>query len=101
MADCGELTLQLHRVVAAPCPEVFRACTEPDEIAQWWGPQGFTTRHIDLDLRVGGAYRFAMQPPDGEVFYLSGECGASDPPALLGDTVQCEEPVPGGCATPV
>jgi len=94
MADSGELTLQLHRVVAAPCPEVFRACTEPDEIAQWWGPQGFTTRHIDLDLRVGGAYRFAMQPPDGEVFYLFGEFRAIDPPALLEYTFRYEDPDP-------
>jgi uncharacterized protein YndB with AHSA1/START domain len=94
MAESGGLTLLLDRVLPAPRPRVFRACIEPVELAQWWGPQGFTTPEIDLDLRVGGAYRFGMQPPDGELFHLSGEFREVEPPARLVYTFRWEEPDP-------
>jgi uncharacterized protein YndB with AHSA1/START domain len=94
MAESGGLTLLLDRVLPAPRPRVFRACIEPAELAQWWGPQGFTTPEIDLDLRVGGAYRFGMQPPDGELFHLSGEFREVEPPARLVYTFRWEEPDP-------
>jgi len=73
---------------------VFRACIEPAELARWWGPHGFTTPEVDLDLRVGGRYRFGMQPPDGELFHLSGEFLAIEPPGRLEYTFRWEEPDP-------
>jgi uncharacterized protein YndB with AHSA1/START domain len=94
MADSGGITLRLRRELPAPRPVVFGACVEPDELAQWWGPHGFTTPHIELDLRVGGGYRFWMQPPDGELFHLSGEFLAIEPPARLVYTFRWEEPDP-------
>ncbi len=94
MADSEGLTLRLDRVLPAPRPLVFRACTEPDELAQWWGPHGFTTPDVDVDLRVGGGYRFGMQPPDGELFHLSGEFREIEPPARLVYTFRWEEPDP-------
>jgi uncharacterized protein YndB with AHSA1/START domain len=94
MADSGGLTLRLDRVLPAPRALLFRACTEPDELAQWWGPHGFTTPEVDLDLRVGGGYRFGMQPPDGELFHLSGEFREIEPPARLVYTFRWEEPDP-------
>ena len=94
MAESGGLTLRLDRVLPAPRPSVFRACIEPAELARWWGPHGFTTPEIDLDLRVGGGYRFGMQPPDGEVFHLSGEFREIETPARLVYTFRWEEPDP-------
>ncbi len=94
MTDSGGLTLQLRRELPAPRPVVFRACIEPEKLACWWGPRGFTTPEIDLDLRVGGGYRFGMQPPDGELFHLSGEFLAIEPPARLVYTFRWEEPDP-------
>ena len=94
MAESGGLTLRLDRVLPAPRPSVFRACIEPAELARWWGPHGFTTPEIDLDLRVGGRYRFGMQPPDGELFYLSGEFREVEPPERLVYTFRWEEPDP-------
>jgi len=94
MADTGGLTLELHREVPAPRPVVFSACVEPDDLAQWWGPHGFTTPHIEVDLRVGGGYRFGMQPPDGELFHLSGEFREIERPARLVFTFRWEEPDP-------
>ncbi len=94
MADSDGLTLRLRRELPAPRPVVFRACIEPEKLARWWGPRGFTTPEIDLDLRVGGGYRFGMQPPDGDLFHLSGEFLAIEPPARLVYTFRWEEPDP-------
>ena len=64
--------------------------TEPAESARWWGPHGFTTPEIALDLSVGGDYRFAMQSLDGDLFHLSGEflghcCIKGRPRRVAGD----------------
>jgi uncharacterized protein YndB with AHSA1/START domain len=94
MVDSGALTLRLDRVLPAPRPRVFRACIEPADLSQWWGPHGFTTPEVDLDLRVGGGYRFGMQPPDGELFHRAGEFREIEPPARLVYTFRWEEPDP-------
>jgi uncharacterized protein YndB with AHSA1/START domain len=94
MAQPGELTLDLTRVLPAPPPRVFRACTEPGELATWWGPHGFTSPSIDLAPQVGGSYRIAMQPPDGELFHLAGEFREVEPPKRLAYTFRWEEPDP-------
>jgi uncharacterized protein YndB with AHSA1/START domain len=90
----SELALHMKRVLPAPRPLVFRACTEPSELANWWGPRGFTTPGIELELRVGGSYRIAMQPPDADLFYLSGEFVEVDPPTRLAYTFRWEDPDP-------
>jgi Activator of Hsp90 ATPase homolog 1-like protein len=58
------------------------------------GPHGYTTPEIDLDLRVGGGYRFTMQPPDGDRFHLAGEFLKIEPPSRLVYTFRWEEPDP-------
>ena len=88
------LTLHLERVLPAPRPRVFEACTEPELLAKWWGPKGFTSKGIESDLRVGGSYRIAMQPPEGELFYLAGEYREVDPPNRLAYTFIWEDPDP-------
>ena len=80
--------------LAAPRERVYEALTEPTALAKWWGPEGFSTPSIQLDLRVGGGFRFAMQPPDGEVFHLAGEFLEVDPPSRLVYTFRWEEPDP-------
>jgi uncharacterized protein YndB with AHSA1/START domain len=58
------------------------------------GPHGYATPGIDLDLRVGGGYRFTMQPPDGDRFHLAGEFLEIEPPSRLVYTFRWEEPDP-------
>jgi uncharacterized protein YndB with AHSA1/START domain len=93
-AQPGPLTLAMKRVLRAPRSRVFRALTEPDELAKWWGPRGFTAPSVEVDLRVGGSYRIAMQPPEGELFYLTGEFREVDPPTRLVYTFRWEDPTP-------
>ena len=92
--DSGGLTLQLEKVLQAPTERVFAACVEPEKLAEWWGPAGFTTPSLDLDVRNGGRYRITMQPPDGEAFHLRGEFQEVDPPRRLVYTFEWEEPDP-------
>jgi uncharacterized protein YndB with AHSA1/START domain len=84
----------MKRVIRAPRQRVFDAMTEPGLLAKWWGPSGFTAPSVELDLGVGGGYRIAMQPPDGDLFYLSGEFREVDPPARLAYTFRWDDPDP-------
>lgn len=86
------LVLELECVLDAARERIFTMLTEPIELAKWWGPHGFTTPAIALDLSVGGGYRFAMQPPDGDLFHLTGEFLEIDPPRRLVYTFRWEPP---------
>jgi uncharacterized protein YndB with AHSA1/START domain len=49
----------------APRALVFSVWTDPMHLAQWWGPNGFTTTTYSFDFRPGGVWRFVMHGPDG------------------------------------
>ena len=44
---------------------VFSVWTDPKHLAQWWGPNGFTTTAYSFDFRPGGVWNFVMHGPDG------------------------------------
>lgn len=94
MPTSDGLRLQITRVLDAAPPTVWRVLTEPDQLARWWGPAGFTSPSIDLDLRVGGRYRIEMKPPEGDAFFLQGEFRQVAPPSQLAFTFRWEEPDP-------
>jgi uncharacterized protein YndB with AHSA1/START domain len=93
-AQSGELVLETQRLLPAARPVVFAAFTEPNELAKWWGPQGFTIPSIEFEPRVGATYRIEMQPPEGDAFYLTGAFREVDPPVRLAYTFAWEEPDP-------
>ena len=68
--------------------------TVPELLATWWGPKGFSIPAVELDVRVGGAYRLVMQPPSGEAFTLSGEFREVEPPTRLAYTFRWDPPDP-------
>ena len=55
----------ISRVIGAPRELVFEAFTEVRHLAQWWGPEGFTTTTRAFEFRVGGEWTFVMHGPDG------------------------------------
>lgn len=57
--------IRLRRVYDAPVSAVWDAWTDPEQVAQWWGPRGFTLTTHSKDLRVGGHWRYTMHGPDG------------------------------------
>jgi uncharacterized protein YndB with AHSA1/START domain len=59
-------------LIAAPRQLVWQAWTDPVHVAQWWGPNGFTSPRCDIDARTGGAIRIEMLAPDGTIYPMSG-----------------------------
>lgn len=72
-ADLGtpnEITTS--RYFDAPRELVYRAWIEPDQLAKWWGPHGFTNPVCETDPRPGGRWRIDMQAPDGTIYPNTG-----------------------------
>jgi uncharacterized protein YndB with AHSA1/START domain len=57
--------IKLERVFDAPVKMVWAAWTEPDQVAQWWGPRGFTITSHSKDIRTGGHWHYTMHGPNG------------------------------------
>jgi len=55
----------ITRVFDAPRDLVFRAWTDAEHLARWWGPKGFTNPVCQIDARPGGAWRIVMRAPNG------------------------------------
>jgi uncharacterized protein YndB with AHSA1/START domain len=53
-------TIRLHRVLRAPPERAYRAFLDPDAMAKWVPPHGFTGKVHSLDARVGGHYRMSF-----------------------------------------
>jgi uncharacterized protein YndB with AHSA1/START domain len=100
-AGSGGLSLQMRRVLPAAPQLVFAAFTDSNQLAKWWGPQGFTMPSAYFDPHVGEAYRLEMRPPEGDSFYLTGEFREVDAPARLAFTFVYEDPDPDDVETVV
>ena len=82
-APAAETVLRITRTFAAPREKVFRAWTDAEELARWWGPKGFTVPLCELDPRPGGTLQTTMRAPDGEEFNLRGVYREVSPPSRL------------------
>jgi uncharacterized protein YndB with AHSA1/START domain len=58
-------TFQTSRTIAASPAAVFAAFANPQRLARWWGPDGFSNTFETCDFRPGGAWKFTMHGPDG------------------------------------
>jgi uncharacterized protein YndB with AHSA1/START domain len=63
--DRSSPEIVVSRVFTAPRELVWRAMTDPLQVAQWWGPRGFSTTIEQMDFRVGGVWQQTMHGPDG------------------------------------
>ena len=75
--------LVLTRTFDAPRGLVFKAWTDRDQLARWWGPRGFTNPVCEADARPGGAIRIDMTGPDGTVYPMAGVFDEVDEPERL------------------
>jgi uncharacterized protein YndB with AHSA1/START domain len=57
--------LVITRTFDAPRELVFKAWTEPERLAQWWGPKDFVMGVVSIDLRLGGMFHYSMRTPEG------------------------------------
>jgi uncharacterized protein YndB with AHSA1/START domain len=78
-------TAVITRIFDAPRDRVFKAWTDPDEVAGWFGPDEYDTprERIRIDLRVGGRYELTMVRPDGGEMTIGYEIVELEEPALL------------------
>jgi uncharacterized protein YndB with AHSA1/START domain len=60
--------LTITRLLNAPIKLVWKVWTEPEHIAKWWGPTGFTNTISKMDVKPGGEWDLIMHGPDGTDF---------------------------------
>ena len=77
----------MERVFDAPRELVWAALTEPDRIPRWWGQRQDSMTVEQMDLRVGGRWRWVAHSSQGDAPF-TGEYLQIDPPAKLVNTEQ-------------
>jgi uncharacterized protein YndB with AHSA1/START domain len=74
MRERSTHALEFTRIVNAPRADVFAAFMEPEAILAWWAPKGWYTPHVEMDVRVGGRFRFGMRSDDDPaMMYIHGK----------------------------
>lgn len=58
--------IKITRIYDAPVKVVWQAWTDPAQVAQWWGPRGFTITTHSKNLKPGGIWHYTMHGPDGK-----------------------------------
>jgi uncharacterized protein YndB with AHSA1/START domain len=66
--DTTNRELSITRTLNAPIELVWKVWTEPEHIAKWWGPTGFTNTIYKMEVKPGGIWDFTMHGPDGTDF---------------------------------
>ena len=96
-------TVHFHRVLRAPAERVFRAFVDPDAMAKWLPPHGFTGRVHSMDARVGGGYRMSFtQLSNGQTHSFGGTFLEFEPGVRLRHTDRFDDPnLPGEMVTTV
>jgi uncharacterized protein YndB with AHSA1/START domain len=77
------MEVTITREFEAPRQLVYEAWTDPQHLAQWFGPQHFTIPYCEVDPRPGGAFLVHMQAPDGTVHPSKGMFEEVVPPERL------------------
>lgn len=87
-----ERRLTITRVFDAPREVVFQAWTDPDHMARWMGPAGFTATSVTIDAREGGRLRTCIRnEADGAEYWSQGTYREVTPPERLVFTFAWEE----------
>jgi uncharacterized protein YndB with AHSA1/START domain len=81
--EVADRAFTLVRWFDAPRERVWRAWTDPAELAQWWGPHGYTNPVTETDVRPGGSLRIVMRSPEGTEFPVTGQYLEVDPPSRI------------------
>lgn len=70
--DLAKRILTLNRTFDAPVELVWEAWTDPEHIAQWWGPKGMQVEVVEHSFKVGGKWRYIMEMPNKSQFISEG-----------------------------
>jgi len=88
----SDLEIEVTREFAAPCALVFAAHTKPEMVQRWLlGPDGWTMPVCEIDLQVGGRYRYVWRNAgSGQEFGVTGSYLEIVTPTILGSTERFE-----------
>lgn len=88
----SELEIKMTRLFDAPRELVFEVMSRPEHVKRWWGclGEGYSVPVCEIDLRVGGKWRFVNRHPKGEAAF-HGEYIEIDPPGRIVFTEIFEE----------
>lgn len=76
-------TFQTFREIPAWREQVFAALSDPQRLARWWGPAGFTNTFNVCELRPGGRWSFVMHGPDGRNYPNESVFAEFEPPGKV------------------
>ena len=83
----GERQIRAERVFNAPREKVYEAMTDPELIPKWWGRRVDTTIVEEMNVEVGGRWRFVSESEEG-THGFSGTFRELDPPARVVQTFE-------------
>jgi uncharacterized protein YndB with AHSA1/START domain len=75
--------LTITRSFAAPAALVFKAWTQAEHLARWFGPRSHPAREVNVDFCEGGAWRACLVSPEGNDIWVGGRYREISPPDRL------------------
>jgi uncharacterized protein YndB with AHSA1/START domain len=88
-----DAVVEVRRRLRAPPPRVFAAFADPELVQGWLSPSpDIALTVLQLDFRVGGAYRFAYRVPGGQIMVVNGTYRLIEPPTRLAFSWNIEPP---------
>ena len=90
LAEPGTQEILITREFDAPREHVFKACTDPNLIPQWWGPRNLSTQVDKMDVRPGGQWRFINRDAEGKEYAFHGVYHEVLAPERIIDTFEFE-----------
>ncbi len=90
LAEPARQDVVITRELNAPRELVFRAYTEPDLVARWWGPRYLTNDVERHDARSGGSWRIVQRAPDGDEHGFHGVFHSVEGPSRIIRTFEYE-----------
>ncbi len=94
----SDTEITMHRTFNAPRELVFRAFSEPELVAKWWGQRSSETIVETYDFQPGGAWRMIQRSPDGQEYAFRGSFLEIERPSRIVQTFEFE-PMPGHIST--
>jgi uncharacterized protein YndB with AHSA1/START domain len=87
----ADRTLTITRTLDAPRALAFKVWSQPEHLARWWGPRGYTLPRCEMDFRPGGAFYLVMRSPEGTDHRLRGTYREIAPPERIACTWAWED----------
>jgi uncharacterized protein YndB with AHSA1/START domain len=89
VAESGKQEIVISREFDAPKDLVFKACTDPGLVSQWWAPEGITTTVEEMDAKPGGTWRVTQRDAEGNKYAFHGVYHEVTPERIV-DTIEYE-----------